>query len=68
MLKQLNKNNYFSLLLIVLIFLFGSYISLSRGSNLTDGDSHSLILSFFTTLKQRARNLIILHTDPIKVG
>ena len=50
MLKQLSKNNYFLLLLILLIFIFGSYISLSRGSNLTDGDSHSILLSFLNML------------------
>ena len=50
MLKQLSKNNYLLLLLILLIFIFGSYISLSRGSNLTDGDSHSILLSFLNFL------------------
>jgi len=53
MLKQLSKNNYFLLLLILLIFIFGSYISLSRGSNLTDGDSHSILLSFLNMLDFR---------------
>ena len=50
MLKLSNKKDYFLLSIIFLIFLFGSYISLSRGSNLTDGDSYSLILSFLNIL------------------
>ena len=50
MLKKLNNNYYLAVTSIILIFLFGSYISISRGSNLTDGDSYSLILSFLDLL------------------
>ena len=46
MLKKLNNNYYFSVGIIFSIFLFGSYISITRGSNFSDGDSYSLLLSF----------------------
>ena len=46
MLKKLNKKYYFAIGLIFSMFLFGSYISLTRGSNFSDADSYSLILSF----------------------
>ena len=50
MLKNLNKNHYFSVVLIFSIFTLGSYIAITRGANLSDGDSYSLILSFLNFL------------------
>jgi hypothetical protein len=46
MLKKLNINYFIPVGTVVLIFIFGSYIAITRGSNLSDGDSYSLILSF----------------------
>lgn len=56
MLIKLNNIKYFSLFTIIIIVLFGSYISLSRGSNLSDGDSYSLILSFLDLLDFQVYN------------
>ena len=50
MLKKLNNSYYLSIVIIISIFLFGSFISLQRGSNLSDGDSYSLLLSFLNFL------------------
>ena len=50
MLKKLNNSYYRSIGIIITIFLFGSFISLQRGSNLSDGDSYSLLLSFLNFL------------------
>ena len=48
--KKLSNNQYFSISIVTLIFLFGSYLAISRGSNFSDGDSYTLILSFLNFL------------------
>ena len=50
MFKKLSNNQYYPISIIILVFLFGSYVAISRGSNFSDGDSYTLILSFLNFL------------------
>ncbi len=42
-----NRNNFF---VITIVLLIGSFIAITRGSNFSDGDSYSVILSFLNYL------------------
>ena len=48
MILEKNKTN---LVLLFFLLLFGSYIAYDRGSNFSDGDSYSVILSFLNLIE-----------------
>ena len=50
------KNKFINYFLISIFFIIGSIISINRGSNFSDGDSYSVILSFLNYLDHGVYN------------